>query len=885
MAAHRVTEGQLFKILRRREVQDGFEASEVSSRVSAVVNEVWPILQQVSRGFPLYTLHDPEHSFRVAQNMAKLIPQETLTNLNCIELSILLYSAYLHDIGMASSQDEFYSWLDSDEYRAFMASHDKWAYDIERSESNVPDDTPRKRKRQGKHPTSKQSKTDNLPTYLRRLQDVIYTDFLRENHAVRGTQYIVANFGSNGKSDNKIQIGEVNYAEHVSIVCKSHWDSAHLLRNSEYRRDSYIGNLPVNLQYCSVILRLADLVDLDPERTPRVLLDFILLDLQTSRRSSDDLLEQSKIKSAEEWAKHRSVLGYKITPDEIRIEAKCSHPAIQRGLREWCEYIDIERRDCRLIVQENSREITEKYDLRLANDVRKDLIQSNDSYIYTDFRFQLDYDRIVSLLMGTELWGDPSVVFRELLQNALDACRHRQALSQRLGVSYTPKISFHITEHSSSRQAILTCSDNGTGMNQHIIENFLMRIGRSYYSSTEFRRQNLDIYPISQFGLGIMSCFMLTDKVHIETQHIDESLRKEPPLSVHIDSSGQYVILSPLKDPREGTAVSLAFDFRDEDEMFHSRRHRNYPFHHPMMFFEMPHYILTSLAMHLDIPIEISCNEHDHHTIEPGAYTIPEIEWDNLPCMKEHCHEFTFKYNYDETDGLAGTFRFLLPRTPDGKLSLGLPIESRFKMFIDPDGDLCLTTPNYKDDDLRVDFVIPDCDDWDTDEIRGIYRDRYGRKPPASEERFGSANSRVLEIVKSAFRWSQDGLLVGRMNTPWEARSRKRDSESEDEHGSANLLEHVPIPGLNAADIDIRGLWRLSLNVQRSDFIKGESLQSFIDRYYSLAAKMWREILTKVGVMSDLQGNRELLDNLFERSDWKLRSHLSKTLGYHQDKY
>src|SRR5687768_6006333 len=113
MPNHRITETELFKLLKRQEVHDGFEAAEVSSRVSAVAGEVWPLLQQVCRSFPLYTLHDPEHSFRVAENMAQMIPKRTLAQLNSLELSILLYAAYLHDSGMASSQEQLYAWLKS----------------------------------------------------------------------------------------------------------------------------------------------------------------------------------------------------------------------------------------------------------------------------------------------------------------------------------------------------------------------------------------------------------------------------------------------------------------------------------------------------------------------------------------------------------------------------------------------------------------------------------------------------------------------------------------------------------------------------------------------------------------------------------------------------
>src|SRR5208282_800072 len=97
MTAHRVTETDLFRLLVSREVKNGFDAAQVSSRVNLVLDDAWPLLQQVSRSFPLYTLHDPEHSFRVAQNMYRLIPGATLADLNSVELSILIYAAYLHD--------------------------------------------------------------------------------------------------------------------------------------------------------------------------------------------------------------------------------------------------------------------------------------------------------------------------------------------------------------------------------------------------------------------------------------------------------------------------------------------------------------------------------------------------------------------------------------------------------------------------------------------------------------------------------------------------------------------------------------------------------------------------------------------------------------------
>lgn len=910
MHSHRVTEAVLFKTLCDREQHDGFEAAEISSRVSLVVAEASPILQNVCRAFPLYTLHDPEHSFRVVENMAGLIPAETLNQLNSIELSLLLYTAYLHDIGMAANQEEIYKWVASDSYRDFLSSHEEWDLIIQAARNEEYESSPKGRSRRSKSGNAKSNRRND---HLLRIQDVMFTEFLRLSHAKRSAEFVMNRYSASGKSDNKININQVNYAEYVALICRSHWDDVRALRGEEYRRDRRIGRFPVNLQYCAIVLRLADLIDLDPERTPKVLLDFIMLDLKPGVSTGTNRVEKSLLKSAEEWAKHRAILGCMITPEEIRIEAKCSHPVVQRGLHEWCDYIDAERRECRLLVQENRGEITAKYKLPLDNEVRKSFIESDGSYIYSDFKFQLDYDRIVTMLMGTELWGNPLIAIRELLQNALDACAHRQSLSRRMKVHYTPRIHFSITWDRDKRHLsphgfgsfILTCEDNGTGMDQHIVENYLMRIGRSYYNSPEFRQQMSDISPISQFGLGIMSCFMLTNAIRICTQRLNADMRKSEPLLVEVDSAERYVVMRP-GEPQDGTRVSLFFTGDGMNSLFlHDPRanhfiHMMKGHHHKFdkMFFEnhfrsdYPFMIINgldnairSLALHLDIPIEISYQEDHVMRVESGPFTIPDIDRSELPCMKNRFQEFLFQYAHSDTGGLAGKFRFLLPFDGKGNPCLACKVEPVFKMFVD--GDLLLTKLDHKrgpsmkaeskdggDEERNED------EQWDTDEVRGVYRVSYGTRPPASKERYATGvDSGVFEAVHSHFRWSQDGLLVGELDEP-----RKEQSNEEvetHEHGiSKDLFGLFSVPNLNAADIDMRGPWRVRLNVQRTRFLLDQdSVGGFQHRMYALAAEMWVRIVAQLlEKPCDRSAVKRLLRELYEKSNGPMKSALKERL-------
>lgn len=877
MTAHRVTETDLFRLLVAREAKDGFEASQVSSRVNLVVDEAWPLLQQVSRSFPLYTLHDPEHSFRVAQNMHRLIPDVTLSELNAVELSILIYSAYLHDVGMASSEAEFHKWLASAAFDEYVSSRDRWLTALRRVR-HFADDTQAQDSESSDEPPTSVTMPTNVA--LRCLQDIIYTEYLRDTHAARSADYVTRRHGPTGTSTQRIQIGEVNYAREVALVCQSHWENPSALRAAHYRRDIYVGRFSTNLQYCAIILRLADLLELDPERTPATLLDFLLLDL-SGTNSPETPTEVARTRSAEEWKKQRAILGYKISPDDIRIEARCSHPAIQKGLREWCEYIDSERRECRLVARENTEEITRRYRLDLSVDVRKDYIESDGSYIYTDFQLQLDYDRIVSLLMGTQLWGDPVVVVRELLQNALDACNHRAALCKRQGVPYTPQIVVGMSYQRDGEESVasLTCEDNGTGMSQELIEKYLIRIGSSYYQSSDFRRQNLDFTPISHFGLGLMSCFMLSDRLVVDTQHIDEQLRRQLPLRVELDSKGRYVVLRQLAAPREGTLVSIPLSHRsrhfldDLDGPFdHRGKHRRFRggrFGHGLFD------TIYELAMHLDVPIEISYDGRHKEQIQPKPFELPNIDRTGFPAIRDRFREFVFTHSHDEGKGIAGAFRFLLPLDSGGNVSLGCTVESTFKLFLDDDGDLCLTTPGYETKDLQIDFGLSQ--DWDTDEVRGVYRFKFGHKPPASSGSYDSkVPSSLLEVIRGSFRWSQDGLLVGSLSHyDHEPHHSSSEETGSDEDISMNrLFKLVPVPGLNAVDMDLRDHARLALNVQRSDFQHDSSLDSFRQRYYALTAEMWHRILADADALPPNGTNLALLDALLQQANQQFRMQL-----------
>src|SRR5207244_436448 len=89
--------------------------------------------------------------------------------------------------------------------------------------------------------------------------------------------------------------------------------------------------------------------------------------------------------------------------------------------------------------------------------------------------------------------------------------------------SYEPRIVVwdYSTDEENPR---VVFQDNGIGMSLSTVEAYFMRVGRSYYRSREFeaerdrlRTQGVDLEACSQFGIGILSCFLVADRFEVST--------------------------------------------------------------------------------------------------------------------------------------------------------------------------------------------------------------------------------------------------------------------------------------------------------------------------------------------------------------------------------
>ena len=488
---------------------------------------------------PEYTLHDDSHLLRVVELMAYVIPKEVLEHvLNPVEIALLILAGFYHDTGMVPDKDEVERITKSAEYDIWRKN---WLIDfvgfneahciLEMKESAA----------------DAKSRSQFI---VSEFEQAAFMAFLRETHAKRSASYVKERLSG----DERLRIGTGHLGDSLSLLCESHyWPSDTITETKGFHYDKAIGTFPVNLPYLAIILRLSDILDFDRERTPVELYRSINI------RNPISLLE---------WEKHRQVEGWKIDKHAVRFECACERPEYERAIRHFLRLVDAELAAAHTTVRRFPVGFSEyQLDLPARTDDSR-VHAKNNAYLYVDdLEIRLSREEIVRLLMTEKLYGQPSLAIRELLQNAWDALRHRQAIMTRDdSVTWTGgRVEFEHGVDESGKEFIL-CVDNGVGMDQKIVKDFLLRIGRSYYRSPEFERERLtflkvkaDFDPCARFGIGFMSLFMLGDRIIVHTRRYHgSSVGLGEPLIVEINGiDGLVVLRKGLSDQPAGTSIRI----------------------------------------------------------------------------------------------------------------------------------------------------------------------------------------------------------------------------------------------------------------------------------------------------------------------------------------
>jgi len=435
-------------------------------------------VRQINELFPEYTPHDEQYHLKHLFNVAcTVLGRERLEQMNSAELFVLAVALYGHDWGMAVNEPQ----------KRYIVTGNPLEGAKTEDSCVLPDERHRFIEF-----ARKQQLAIDADGHVKEIPIEIWREYVRQTHASRSAERVRRFF-------DPIDGG---VADAASRVCQGHSKDFEDLENySLYPADYSMLSETVNLRALAVYLRLVDLLDLAEDRTPYVIWKFVA---------------PRDPRSKMEWAKHRALRPVTCRPylqgRVIQVDGSTDDHEVYAALEDlriWCEE---QLRGCNdLLARMNDpRHKLDLYhiDWRVAAREFKPIL----------IQFEFDRERMFEIL-GDEIYqGDPYVFLRELLQNSIDAIRMRREILQRRGVGPGDLGVIRVTvEHGDGSDAIVVWHDDGIGMDEYVVRNYFAVAGKSYYRSADFEREGLKLDPISRFGIGTLSCFMVADRVEIET--------------------------------------------------------------------------------------------------------------------------------------------------------------------------------------------------------------------------------------------------------------------------------------------------------------------------------------------------------------------------------
>ncbi len=448
--------------------------------------------------FPEYTQHDIHHSIRVLETIEELVGD--IDALNEFEIFLIIACSLLHDIGMGTD-----------------------AGTIDKIKSNTSGLTDIKFEAM----VEKFSGDDQMA-----LQELIRT--------IHGE--LSATGISNNYSDffTFKDLGNINYCDDVMQICRSHAKD-HIWLDANLKSSMIKSKFEYNPHYLAILLRVADILDFDGRRTPLFLYNII-----RPRGISD-----------KEWTQHFIVSNIdKVKLDresnlkKVSIYGECSDVDLHRKFLTYVDWVNNELE----YALETTAKMSQKY--RLFLKTRVELNVESIGYTVSNYKLSIDFRSITNLLMGEKIYGERSLGIRELIQNSIDACKVRkekEELNQRFGDDpYLPLIKILVNQE----ETIVTIRDNGCGMDEEIIKKYFLNIGKSYYSSDDYLLRRHKYKPIGNYGIGFLSCFMLSEKVVVRTSKPEDRYR----FDINLEKNSEYISFTRVENSAfSGTEVELDY--------------------------------------------------------------------------------------------------------------------------------------------------------------------------------------------------------------------------------------------------------------------------------------------------------------------------------------
>ena len=482
-----------------------------------------PILNTIIKDYPYFSLHDHTHSESVLLNIERVLGSDNINKLSPTDLWLLLHVSYLHDFGMVILDKKIYDIWKSSEFQKFIKEQSEGTDKEIRASAKLIMDLDK----------DSDAYDSTWPLNVKKAVTILLSSYCRNKHADFSREYILdeenewnVDLGHNGLIKNRL----ISLIGDISVIHTKPFEDVLSL----YKESNGFKNDCVHPRLVACMLRLGDVLDLDNGRFNPY-----------CNKIFGPLPQNSK----NHFEKHESLKHVLVTKECIELEADCKTDEVYRETRKWFDLLKNEIDNLNLLWNDIAPpEFGRPPKLGICKITRNG---SEDFNELSDLKFNISQKRAFEIIEGSSIYKDKFSCLREIVQNAEDASKIQLWRDIQSGMYYGAggvneekvkagtllpdeikpwvykiySINIDISRNEQNN-AVVTIQDHGTGISISSLK-AICNVGQSYHSQREAKNE-IDgmpewLKPTANFGIGLQSCFMVTDKFNIITKHANET--------------------------------------------------------------------------------------------------------------------------------------------------------------------------------------------------------------------------------------------------------------------------------------------------------------------------------------------------------------------------
>ncbi|AGP47835.1 hypothetical protein PSYCG_01275 [Psychrobacter sp. G] len=523
-------------------------------------------LENVGSYYPHFSSHNESHSQQILVNIERLLGSN-IEKLTATDTWLILEAAYWHDIGMLFNADEVQKVFEDDDFKEYV-------------ESLANDNT------QDLHEFAKVWHEDGWNKALVNHSDPhtgvekyrqMIAEWYRRGHAKNSNDIVMKPFEKLNISSPRTELLPKRIYRYLGQICWAHglgFDD-YVMKTLPFRQTG-MGTENCHPRFVACLLRLGDLFDIDDNRFCPVM-----------ARQVGNMPSFSETHKH----KHQAIREFQLDNETVSITAVCSTEMAYIECRNWFNWIREEIQN----QMSQWKNIVPSRDFGLLPTINKLDVEMTDKKILLNdkpMKFSLDERSAIELLQGNNLYKDDMSIYRELIQNAIDATMIRVWLEHGIEKSQEPLPPKANPYDESTRKMFekypieLDCrkvadfedstlwefsiEDNGIGISRKDLE-YMQKIAGSKNNKEKqkiIRQMPEWMQPSGEFGIGLHSAFLLVKDLPVEQQKITiftksrlthESLKIE--LNSPLSGKSGYCFIEKLQN-REGYGTKLVLNIK-----------------------------------------------------------------------------------------------------------------------------------------------------------------------------------------------------------------------------------------------------------------------------------------------------------------------------------